>query len=55
MLLRGSSLRNTEFVWGIVMYTGHESKIMKNSSKSRVKMSKIEVKTGVQILLIFFL
>ena len=33
-LLRGSSLRNTDFIYGIVTYTGHETKIMKNSANS---------------------
>ena len=27
MLLRGCMLRNTEHVYGIVIYTGHESKV----------------------------
>lgn len=53
MLLRGTSLRNTEWVYGIVIYTGHDSKIMKNSSKSRTKFSKLETQTNKQIILIF--
>ena len=39
LMLRGTSLKNTEWVYGIVVYTGHDSKIMKNSSKSRTKFS----------------
>lgn len=53
MLLRGSSLRNTEFAFGAVVYTGHESKIMKNSPSSRSKRSKIELKTNTLIVLTF--
>jgi len=34
MLLRGSSLKNTEYIYGIVVFTGHETKIMKNSARS---------------------
>jgi phospholipid-transporting ATPase len=28
ILLRGSQLKNTEWVYGLVIYTGHESKLM---------------------------
>ena len=31
-LYRGSSLKNTDWVIGIVAYTGHETKIMLNST-----------------------
>ncbi|KAJ4458775.1 phospholipid-transporting P-type ATPase [Paratrimastix pyriformis] len=31
LVLRACSLRNTAFIYGLVTYTGHESKIMKNS------------------------
>lgn len=53
ILLRGSSLRNTEYAYGIVIYTGHESKIMKNSPKSRNKISKIESKTNKLMISLF--
>ena len=32
VLLRGSSLRNTEWIVGIAVYTGHDSKVMMNSN-----------------------
>ena len=51
ILLRGSTLRNTEWVIGVVVYTGHETKIMKNSTKARPKKSKIQVATNKFILL----
>jgi phospholipid-transporting ATPase len=53
-LLRGSSLRNTEYIYGLAVYTGHQSKIMMNSSSSRVKQSKIEKLTNRLIIVVFF-
>ncbi len=42
LLLRGSSLRNTEFVYGVVVFTGHQTKIMMNSVSARPKRSQVE-------------
>ncbi|CAG9326660.1 unnamed protein product [Blepharisma stoltei] len=55
LLLRGSSLKNTDWITGIVVYTGHESKIMLNSPKSRAKASKLESQMNRQVIYIFFL
>ena len=55
MLLRGSGLRNTDWVLGICVYTGHETKIMLNSPKSITKYSKVEQKMNLQIIYIFLL
>jgi phospholipid-transporting ATPase len=41
LLLRGSSLRNTEYILGIVVYAGHHSKIMLNSLNARTKQSRV--------------
>ena len=54
-LLRGSSLRNTDWIYGIVTYTGHDTRIMKNSTSARAKFSKVEKQTNINIILIFFL
>lgn len=54
-LLRGSSLKNTEFVYGVVTYTGHDTKIMKNSPKSKPKNSKIDRSTSRYVLIIMLI
>lgn len=41
-MLRGSVVKNTSWVIGLIVYTGHETKIIKNSSKPLVKFSKLE-------------
>ena len=41
-LLRGSILRNTAFIYGVVVYVGHNTKIMMNSTVSKVKVSRNE-------------
>jgi len=53
LLLRGTSLRNTEWVYGLVVYSGHDTRIMKNQSKTRTKFSKLELQTNRQIIYIF--
>lgn len=55
MMLRGSGLRNTDWIIGICVYTGHETKIMLNSPKSRAKFSKVEQQMNLQIIYIFLL
>ena len=50
MMLRGSSLRNTEWVYGVAVFTGHETKVMRNSTNSKAKKSKIEKATDKYIL-----
>ena len=42
LLLKGAKLRNTPWIIGIVCYTGHNCKIMKNSKEPRVKYSSVE-------------
>lgn len=41
LLLRGCSVRNTEWILGIVMFTGEETKIMLNSGLTPSKRAKI--------------
>ena len=48
--MRGSSLRNTEWIYGLAIFTGHQTKVMMNSSASRPKFSKIERATNRYII-----
>jgi phospholipid-transporting ATPase len=53
LLLRGSILRNTSFIIGAVVYTGHDSKIMKNGGVAPTKTSKMSQEIYTEILYIF--
>ena len=55
MLLRGCVLRNTSWIIGLVVYTGHESKIMLNSGGTPSKQSRIERTMNRQVIFNFAL
>jgi len=55
VLLRGSRLRNTEWIIGVVVYQGHDSKIMMNSAKAKYKFSKLEKSMNKTIIVTFVL
>lgn len=50
LLLRGSTLKNVDFAYAVVLYTGQETKIMMNSVSSVGKLSSND-KLGVKIVL----
>ncbi|KAI4355465.1 hypothetical protein L6164_004238 [Bauhinia variegata] len=53
ILLRDSKLRNTDYIYGVVIFTGHDSKVMQNSTKSPSKRSTIEKKMDYIIYILF--
>jgi phospholipid-transporting ATPase len=54
VVLRGAKLRNTNWIFGCVLYTGHESKLMMNSSvRAPIKRSNVEKITNKQTILLF--
>ncbi|WOK93870.1 hypothetical protein Cni_G02571 [Canna indica] len=55
ILLRDSKLRNTTFVYGVVIFTGHDSKVMQNATQSPSKRSTIEKKMDKIIYILFTL
>lgn len=44
---------NTLWIQGVVVYTGHDTKIMLNSVKARPKKSRLETLMNSLILIIF--
>ncbi|XP_020583665.1 probable phospholipid-transporting ATPase 4 [Phalaenopsis equestris] len=55
ILLRDSKLRNTSFIYGVVIFTGHDTKVMQNATKSPSKRSRIEKKMDSLIYILFSL
>ena len=52
IILRGCSLRNTEYVYGIVIFSGHDTKIMMNSMAAKYKFSGLEMYTNYAIVVV---
>ena len=52
-LLKGSILKNTNWIIGIVVYTGMNNKIILNSKKPRMKMSQIEKTLNYCLVFVF--
>jgi phospholipid-transporting ATPase len=55
LLLRGCALRNTEWIIGVVVNTGHDTKIMMSSASTRSKTSKLEAQASTEIQKIILL
>ncbi|XP_047317013.1 probable phospholipid-transporting ATPase 4 [Impatiens glandulifera] len=55
ILLRDSKLRNTAYIYGVVVFTGHDSKVMQNATKSPSKRSRIEKQMDKVIYILFSL
>ncbi|CAK4656690.1 hypothetical protein LEN26_000892 [Aphanomyces euteiches] len=55
ILLRGSTLRNTESIYGFVLSTGPETKIMQSNKPSTSKQSRLDVCINQYILVLVLL
>ncbi|XP_038257246.1 phospholipid-transporting ATPase IC isoform X2 [Dermochelys coriacea] len=53
ILLRGCKIRNTDFCHGVVIFAGGDTKIMKNSGKTRFKRTKIDSLMNYMVYTIF--
>ncbi|KAF9195339.1 hypothetical protein BGZ51_002854 [Haplosporangium sp. Z 767] len=53
VVLRGSWLKNTEWVYGVVLYAGVDTKMMRNLKNTGLKFSTMESKLNRMIVAIF--
>ncbi|KAI0244756.1 aminophospholipid translocase [Massospora cicadina] len=53
ILLRGAMLRNTNWVYAAVVFTGHDTKLMRNATAAPIKMTSVVRMTNVQIAFLF--
>ncbi|KAF2126062.1 phospholipid-transporting ATPase-like protein [Dothidotthia symphoricarpi CBS 119687] len=52
LLLRGAVLRNTPWIHGAVVFTGHETKLMRNATATPIKTTAVERMVNKQILML---
>ncbi|KAH8704685.1 hypothetical protein GQ44DRAFT_507624 [Phaeosphaeriaceae sp. PMI808] len=52
LLLRGATLRNTPWIHGAVVFTGHETKLMRNATATPIKTTAVERMVNKQILML---
>ncbi|KAK3996082.1 hypothetical protein QBC44DRAFT_6552 [Cladorrhinum sp. PSN332] len=50
LLLRGATLRNTPWIHGVVVFTGHETKLMRNATAAPIKRTRVEKQLNVLVL-----
>ncbi|KNA22782.1 hypothetical protein SOVF_030500 [Spinacia oleracea] len=55
LLLRDSKLRNTDYIYGVVVFTGHDTKVMQNATDPPSKRSRVERKMDQIIYFLFFM
>lgn len=53
ILVRDSKLRNTDYIYGVVIFTGHDTKVMQNATDPPSKRSKVEKQMDKIIYILF--
>ena len=53
LLMRACRLKNTPWAIGVIVYTGSETKVMKNLTKATLKRSAVEVRLNKMIMVLF--
>ncbi|KAH6664992.1 P-type ATPase-like protein [Halenospora varia] len=52
LLLRGATLRNTPWIHGVVVFTGHETKLMRNATATPIKRTAVERQLNMLVLML---
>ncbi|CAK0881150.1 unnamed protein product [Prorocentrum cordatum] len=52
-LLRGSTLRNTDWAYGLTVFTGHDTKLVQNLKRAPSKRSRVEVTSNALLVIVF--
>ncbi|KAJ2611333.1 aminophospholipid translocase [Coemansia sp. RSA 1365] len=55
VLLRGAILRNTDWIYAVVVFTGHDTKLMRNATAAPIKRTNVEKTTNRQIIFLFII
>ncbi|CAG8665714.1 13472_t:CDS:2, partial [Racocetra persica] len=50
LLIRGTRLKSISWIYGIVIFTGHETKLMKNTTATPTKRTNMEKMVNLQII-----
>ncbi|KAI0687946.1 phospholipid-translocating P-type ATPase [Cerioporus squamosus] len=53
LLLRGAQIRNTPWAYGLVVFTGHETKLMRNATAAPIKRTAVERQVNIHIVFLF--
>ncbi|KAI9177677.1 hypothetical protein LWI28_018029 [Acer negundo] len=53
ILLRDSKLKNTDYIYGVVVFTGHDTKVMQNATDPPSKRSNIERRMDKIVYVLF--
>ncbi|KAE8688963.1 putative phospholipid-transporting ATPase 11 [Hibiscus syriacus] len=53
LLLRDSKLRNTDYIFGVVIFTGRDTKVIQNSTEPPSKRSKVEKRMDKIVYFLF--
>ncbi|XP_017975348.1 PREDICTED: probable phospholipid-transporting ATPase 8 [Theobroma cacao] len=53
ILLRDSKLKNTDYIYGVVIFTGHDTKVMQNATDPPSKRTKIERRMDKIVYVLF--